>query len=87
MEAKITDREFENSVCKIINEKDSIMGYPSENCLLPEAQRREIECPVCQDVLEKAKFISACGHKFCESCLDDLQRAGNHTCPGKLTYK
>jgi len=57
------------------------MGFPSENCLLPKAQKREIECPVCQDVLEKAKFVTACGHKFCESCLDDLQRAGNHTCP------
>jgi len=35
--------------------------------------KKEIECPICYEVLEADKIkFSSCGHKYCETCLSKI---------------
>ena len=58
------------------------MGYDIDLCTLPEHQKEELKCPLCLDILENPKFITSCGHTYCERCLDRLILERN-VCPGK----
>ena len=57
------------------------MGYDIDLCTLPENQKEELKCPLCLDILENPKFITSCGHTYCERCLDRLILERN-VCPG-----
>ena len=40
-----------------------------------EKLKKELECPVCLDTIEKGKLkITGCGHKYCETCLKKLDK-------------
>ena len=58
------------------------MGYDIDLCTLPQNQKEELKCPLCLDILENPKFITSCGHTYCERCLDALILERN-VCPGK----
>lgn len=44
------------------------------------ALRREAQCPVCMEVLTQARFVKACNHQFCATCIGQAVRA-NKVCP------
>jgi hypothetical protein len=35
------------------------------------ALKRDIECPICMDVIQSLK-ITGCGHKYCEGCFTKI---------------
>jgi len=38
-----------------------------------EALKKEISCPICFDVIDKAVLkITGCGHKYCKECFDKI---------------
>jgi len=46
-------------------------GFEAEFVLpLPE----EYECPICQLAFRDPVQIEDCGHRFCQSCLQELKR-------------
>jgi len=52
------------------------MGISKEEFTANEAILKELECPICLDILENAVFSTKCFHRFCEACIN-----GIHECP------
>ena len=48
--------------------------------------KKEIECPICYDILEPEKIkFSSCGHKYCETCLSKINECA--ICRKKIYHK
>ena len=44
--------------------------------------KKETECPVCFDVLNKENIeVPKCGHIICKTCLDTIKESDNKICP------
>ena len=41
--------------------------------MLKELQK-EIECPICMEIITDDLQITGCGHKYCKSCFDKIDR-------------
>ena len=54
-----------------------------------EDLRKEIECPICYEVINNNELqLSNCGHKFCKTCYDRILRDSNEcaVCKKKLKW-
>ena len=57
------------------------MDIPKKNNSLS----RELECPVCLDILDNPKILSSCGHTLCKQCIIIISKENKNnkvaTCP------
>lgn len=54
-----------------------------------EELKKEIECPICYDIIQKGELkITNCGHKYCNNCFDKLVETSNKCalCKKQLKY-
>ena len=63
-----------------VDKGPSIGGYDAE---FAAALPTEYECPICHLAFRDPVQIEECGHRFCQSCLNELKRRqkGTLTCP------
>ena len=57
------------------------MGYPIDQCCLPDDQKEELKCELCLDILENPKTLVPCGHAFCEEHIEEIS-----VCPGSIKF-
>lgn len=51
-----------------------------------EALWKELRCPICLCIMNNVTLVSACLHRFCQSCFEEaLRKCGNH-CPVKFIF-
>ena len=57
------------------------MNIPQKN----NSFSRELECPVCLDILDNPRILSSCGHTLCKECILIISKENNNnkivTCP------
>ncbi|KAI0504911.1 hypothetical protein KFK09_015865 [Dendrobium nobile] len=42
---------------------------------------KEVECPLCFEIIRKTRAFMECLHRFCKECIDKAMRVGNKECP------
>ncbi|BAT14587.1 Os11g0578200 [Oryza sativa Japonica Group] len=47
--------------------------------------RKEVQCPICLGIIQKARIITECLHRFCRDCIEKSMRLGNDECPACRT--
>ena len=48
--------------------------------------KKEIECPICMDIIGEGKLkITGCGHKYCDECFDKIDECA--ICRRKINKK
>ena len=55
-------------------------GYECEFVKRPPDIGFQTECSICLQVLKEPHIISCCGHSFCKSCIEQVERDGK-SCP------
>ena len=43
--------------------------------------KERLLCPICTDVFKNPYNVRQCGHKFCQTCIEDFNRLYKKECP------
>ena len=47
--------------------------------------KERLLCPICTDVFKNPYNVRQCGHKFCQTCIEDFNRLYKKECPSCRT--
>lgn len=45
-----------------------------------EKPKRRFQCPLCSKAMREPVQVSTCGHRFCDTCLQEFLRYGMFVC-------
>ena len=81
------DGKTSSGICnETVDKFSEFMKMIEETLYLSEI---DIQCAICQDLLQRPYEIDPCCHTFCQSCLIRLSQAGSINCPicrGAINY-
>ena len=81
------DGKTSSGICdETVDKFSEFMKMIEETLYLSEI---DIQCAICQDLLQRPYEIDPCRHTFCQSCLIRLSQAGSINCPicrGAINY-